>query len=215
MGSSPVKQKKKVDPDAPGTPGKPGYEPPVKREDLDAKGKAIWDAHRAKGKGKGKLKKTKTLDDYLNEGFSQVEAEQMAKEGGVTGHDLQDEINKGRPNKKTVKKSNIEIKKEKSPAKQTLKRKSHGDIYKTDRAKQESKTKQKNLQPQDTKENRKIMKRLVKERNEPRKITYPEVPKGQKEFREVKYVKVKSPAKAKEDKKKFDTEEVQSLDLTN
>ena len=38
--------KKKVDPDAPGTPGKPGYEPPVKRSDLDAKGKAIWDKHR-------------------------------------------------------------------------------------------------------------------------------------------------------------------------
>jgi len=43
---SPVKQK--VDPDAPGTPGKPGYEPPVKREDLDDKGKAIYDKHRAK-----------------------------------------------------------------------------------------------------------------------------------------------------------------------
>ena len=43
---SPAKQK--VDPDAPGTPGTPGYEPPVKRSDLDAKGKAIWDAHRAK-----------------------------------------------------------------------------------------------------------------------------------------------------------------------
>ena len=38
------KNKAKVDPDAPGTPGKPGYEPPVKRSDLDAKGKAIWDA---------------------------------------------------------------------------------------------------------------------------------------------------------------------------
>ena len=109
MGSSPAKQKKKVDPDAPGTPGKPGYEPPVKREDLDAKGKAIWDALRAKDKGKGKLKKTKTLDDYLNEGFSQVEAEQMVKEGGATGqHEfVHGKINKGRP-----------AKKEKSPAKQ-------------------------------------------------------------------------------------------------
>jgi hypothetical protein len=45
---SPAKQK--VDPDAPGTPGKPGYEPPVKRSDLDEKGKAIWDAQRAKKK---------------------------------------------------------------------------------------------------------------------------------------------------------------------
>jgi hypothetical protein len=33
---------KGVDPDAPGTPGKPGYEPPVKYDDLDEKGKAIW-----------------------------------------------------------------------------------------------------------------------------------------------------------------------------
>ena len=82
-----------------------------------------------------------------------------------------------------------------SPAKQTIKMGSHGDIHKTDKVKQENKTKQKNSGPQDTKENREIMKRLVKERNEPRKITYPEVPKGQEEFREVKYVKVKSPAK--------------------
>ena len=29
LGSSPAKQKTKIDPDAPGTPGKPGYEPPV------------------------------------------------------------------------------------------------------------------------------------------------------------------------------------------
>ena len=76
-----------------------------------------------------------------------------------------------------------------SPAKQTIKMGSHGDIHKTD------KVKQKNSELQDTKENREIMKRLVKERNEPRKITYPEVPKGQEEFREVKYVKVESPAK--------------------
>ena len=40
--------KQKVDPDAPGTPGKPGYEPPVKRSDLDAKGKAIWDKNQLK-----------------------------------------------------------------------------------------------------------------------------------------------------------------------
>jgi len=58
--SPPLKQK--VDPDAPGTPGTPGYEPPVKRSDLDAKGKAIWDKNHAK-KGKtilrvpGKIKK--------------------------------------------------------------------------------------------------------------------------------------------------------------
>jgi len=60
-GWSPFTQKdnkrKKIDPDAPGTPGKPGYEPPVKRSDLDDKGKAIWDAHRAK-----KKKKTSPFD---------------------------------------------------------------------------------------------------------------------------------------------------------
>ena len=39
---SPLNQDK-VDPDAPGTPGKPGYEPPVKREELDDKGKEIYD----------------------------------------------------------------------------------------------------------------------------------------------------------------------------
>jgi len=44
MRGNPFKQK--VDPDAPGTPGKPGYEPPVKREDLDEEGKKIWDCNR-------------------------------------------------------------------------------------------------------------------------------------------------------------------------
>ena len=47
---TPLEQK--VDPDAPGIPGTPGYEPPVKRSDLDAKGKAIWDRNHAKGKKK-------------------------------------------------------------------------------------------------------------------------------------------------------------------
>jgi len=52
MRGNPFKQK--VDPDAPGTPGEPGYEPPVKREDLDEKGKKIWDEQRAKDKDKKK-----------------------------------------------------------------------------------------------------------------------------------------------------------------
>ena len=43
-----AKQDKKIDPDAPGTPGKPGYEPPVKRSDLDDKGKERWDELRSK-----------------------------------------------------------------------------------------------------------------------------------------------------------------------
>jgi len=37
---SPLNQ---VDPDAPGTKGKPGYEPPVVRKELDANGKEIYD----------------------------------------------------------------------------------------------------------------------------------------------------------------------------
>ena len=65
FGNSPLTQKAKVDPDAPGTPGKPGYEPPVKREDLDAKGKAIWDAHRAKDKAKPNKAKDKALNEIL------------------------------------------------------------------------------------------------------------------------------------------------------
>ena len=35
--------KEHIDPDAPGTPGQPGYEPPVKREDLDAQGQKLYD----------------------------------------------------------------------------------------------------------------------------------------------------------------------------
>ena len=34
-----------IDPDAPGVPGTPGYEPKVKREELDARGKEIFDAN--------------------------------------------------------------------------------------------------------------------------------------------------------------------------
>ena len=37
-------------------------------------------------------KKEKTLDDYLDEGFSQVEAEQMLKEGATTGRQGEGEI---------------------------------------------------------------------------------------------------------------------------
>ncbi len=46
-GFSPLTQK--VDPDAPGTPGKPGYEPPVKRNELDEMGKKIYDCNHKKG----------------------------------------------------------------------------------------------------------------------------------------------------------------------
>jgi len=46
-------RRNKVDPDAPGTPGTPGYEPAVKRSDLDAKGKALWDKKHGKNKKPG------------------------------------------------------------------------------------------------------------------------------------------------------------------
>ena len=55
---SPNKQmaKQKVDPDAPGTPGEPGYEPPVRYEDLDEAGKKLWHKVRAKKTGTGFMK---------------------------------------------------------------------------------------------------------------------------------------------------------------
>ena len=37
-----------IDPDAPGVPGTPGYEPNVKRSELDAEGKKIFDANKKK-----------------------------------------------------------------------------------------------------------------------------------------------------------------------
>ena len=43
-----------IDPDAPGVPGTPGYEPKVKRSELDTKGKTIFDANRVKRDTKGK-----------------------------------------------------------------------------------------------------------------------------------------------------------------
>ena len=59
-GFSPFTQK--PDPDAPGTPGKPGYEPGVKREDLDELGKKIWDCHRnPKTKWNNKTKKCEPI----------------------------------------------------------------------------------------------------------------------------------------------------------
>jgi len=94
----------------------------VRREDLDEKGKAIYDANQAKAKKNKKNKKTKTREDYLNEGFSQVEADQMVKEGGVTGYDTQKEINKGRGRK--VKKT---------PAKQKSTTSAHGQLNDAER----------------------------------------------------------------------------------
>ncbi len=56
---------KKVDPDAPGTPGKPGYEPPVVREELDNKGKEIYDNLR------------KENDSLLKSGMTQKQIDDM------------------------------------------------------------------------------------------------------------------------------------------
>ena len=56
---------KKVDPDAPGTPGKPGYEPPVVREELDDKGKEIYDNLR------------KENDSLLKSGMTQKQIDDM------------------------------------------------------------------------------------------------------------------------------------------
>ena len=59
---SPLNQDK-VDPDAPGTPGKPGYEPSVKREELDDKGKEIYDNLR---KERDSLLKSGWSEDKIN-----------------------------------------------------------------------------------------------------------------------------------------------------
>ena len=61
---SPLNQDK-VDPDAPGTPGKPGHEPSVKREELDDKGKEIYDNLR------------KENDSLLKSGMSQEKINAM------------------------------------------------------------------------------------------------------------------------------------------
>jgi len=60
--------KEHVDPDAPGTKGKPGYEPPVVREELDANGKEIYDNLR------------KENDSLLKSGVSQEKINAMRLE---------------------------------------------------------------------------------------------------------------------------------------
>ena len=62
---SPLSQ---VDPDAPGTPGTEGYEPPVNREELDSKGKEIYDNLR------------KENDSLLKSGVSQEKINAMRLE---------------------------------------------------------------------------------------------------------------------------------------
>ena len=77
---SPAKQN--VDPDAPGTPGKPGYEPPVVRGELDEKGRAIYDAHR-----------NKATKEWLMEskGFNQEDADRMITDGAYSYKDMMKE----------------------------------------------------------------------------------------------------------------------------
>ena len=68
--------------DAPGTPGKPGYEPPVVRGELDEKGKAIYDAHR-----------NKATKEWLMEskGFNQEDADRMMADGAYSYKDMMKE----------------------------------------------------------------------------------------------------------------------------
>jgi len=72
--------KKKVDPDAPGTPGKPGYEPPVKRSDLDAKGKKLYDSKR-----KAKPSPAKNFLEKIDKASDEVRASSPAKAACAPG----------------------------------------------------------------------------------------------------------------------------------
>ena len=76
--------KQPVDPDAPGTPGKPGYEPPVKRSDLDEAGKKKWDELRKKDRpdptwpGTDEYRKPKDIPEkeYKEKGIKKSPAKQ-------------------------------------------------------------------------------------------------------------------------------------------
>ena len=60
--------KKAVDPDAPGTPNTDGYEPPVIREELDPKGKKLFDDLRIEN------------DSLLKSGMTQKQINKMRLE---------------------------------------------------------------------------------------------------------------------------------------
>ena len=66
----PTGPRKKVDPDAPGTPGKPGYEPPVRRSDFDkgSKQQKMFDRNQAKTQAKkpkkGDMEKYSDLEKH-------------------------------------------------------------------------------------------------------------------------------------------------------
>lgn len=82
---------KHVDPDAPGTPGKPGFEPPVVYDELDAKGKAIYNANKKKSKTNKKTTVPKgptlaeKMDKLMKEGHTQKDAYHMIQNGAVSG----------------------------------------------------------------------------------------------------------------------------------
>ena len=60
--TTPEEHKALIDPDAPGIEGEPGYEPPVRREDLDELGKKIWDCqHDPKTKWNNKTKECEPI----------------------------------------------------------------------------------------------------------------------------------------------------------
>jgi len=108
---SPAKQK--VDPDAPGTPGTAGYEPPVKRSDLDAKGKAIWDAKRAK--------KVKVPEKKQNGPKAEVKPEKLRKVPMTNKEMSKDDSIRTRISEGSIKTQELRRKenaKKKSPAKQ-------------------------------------------------------------------------------------------------
>jgi len=113
MGSSPAKQK--VDPDAPGTPGKPGYEPPVRREDLDEKGKKLWDQLRKERKeptwpGTDEYRKPEDIpaEEYEKRGIKKYPIEKPKKsptkqKKGASVFDFDDTVSNEVFEKKSVK----------------------------------------------------------------------------------------------------------------
>ena len=76
----------KVDPDAPGTKGKPGYEPPVKRSELDAKGKAIFDKNNNKQEDSAQdFENIKNDHDVDDNGIPQTDPEGYWKKAAKHG----------------------------------------------------------------------------------------------------------------------------------
>tara|TARA_R100000963_G_C4606229_1_gene78187 strand:+ start:457 stop:759 length:303 start_codon:yes stop_codon:yes gene_type:complete len=78
-GNSPAKQKKKVDPDAPGKPGQPGHEPPVTMDPNTFEWKGIHP-----GEGQGYMRKGKYMRDMHGErDFSEHNIHARRTEGTI------------------------------------------------------------------------------------------------------------------------------------